>query len=251
MAINSLHFAFTNSTTVDSLGRSRSRTFAVYSSQVTVAKETMGEDTPRFTTVTYPLGSDQTSPYRRRTFAVLQTPSGSDIYRLPSPWDNFRQVMGNFWYDWFLPIRLSPCSFHGFSCRDPESTAGDARIMYPLKKSILEQMKQEAGLLDGTWREIKEDTKSENEKPSRRTSTAEDEAASSTSSEHEDDHQTSSGAEHEPRSSQSSQLEKADVQTPGTDDESQSSTNLPSEKSGGLASKEEHEVTSFEVEPRY
>jgi hypothetical protein len=51
-----------------------------------------------------------------RTFAILATPAGGNPYLLATPLENFKTVMGDRWFDWFLPIRQSPCwdGGHGY-----------------------------------------------------------------------------------------------------------------------------------------
>lgn len=112
MSINTLHFAFLNTTTVDNLALgTRTQHFAVYSPNL--ASITGGyNNTPGFGTITYPLPATPCEPSARRTFAIVQTPVGTNAYRLPSMWANFRTVMGDHWYDWLLPVRSSPCCSH-------------------------------------------------------------------------------------------------------------------------------------------
>lgn len=71
-----------------------------------------------------------------RTFAIVRTPPGM------SPWNlgklgNIRAVMGTHWYDWFLPLKFSPCCDHD---------RGDS--FYALGPE-LEQLKLDAGILTG------------------------------------------------------------------------------------------------------
>lgn len=46
-----------------------------------------------------------------RTFAIIETLSGMNPWNL-GPHENFKQVMGNRWYHWILPVHFSPCSIH-------------------------------------------------------------------------------------------------------------------------------------------
>ncbi|KAL9048350.1 MAG: hypothetical protein Q9162_007769 [Coniocarpon cinnabarinum] len=149
MSINALHFAFINSTTVDNMGRYRSRFLAIHSPQLSaLGEERRRELDTHFTMVTFPLKSN--GPYQPRTFAVLSFPSGKNLYRLPNPWDNFRQIMGNHWHQWFLPIGHSPSSDHGYasSKRDVETAVGEARFMYHIDREALDKMTTDAGLND-------------------------------------------------------------------------------------------------------
>ncbi|KAL1303653.1 hypothetical protein AAFC00_007009 [Neodothiora populina] len=92
-------------------------------------------------TITYPL---YTAPHASpspetirapppRTFAILKTRPGMNPWKL-DPLSNFRQVMGVRIFDWFFPVRRSPCASH---------TAGDT--LYPLGQDY-ERLKAEAGI---------------------------------------------------------------------------------------------------------
>lgn len=82
----------------------------------------------------------QVTPEPTRTFAILATPVGGNPYLLATPLENFRTVMGNRWFDWFLPIRHSPCwdDGHGYPdghasgkyTADAEKGIGQRRVMY-------------------------------------------------------------------------------------------------------------------------
>ena len=144
MAINSLHFACINSTTVDNLAlSSRAQHFAVYSSKL--SGNNGGYDTtPQFGTVTYPLPSNHAPPTPRRTFAILASPAGANAYRLSSLWTNLGTVMGYSPSDWFLPLKRSPCCMHGPLQQD-DIESGSRSSMYVLGPAF-DQMKLSAGL---------------------------------------------------------------------------------------------------------
>ncbi|KZF22954.1 DHHC zinc finger membrane protein [Xylona heveae TC161] len=72
-----------------------------------------------------------------RTFAILRTKPGEN------PWDlgyynNFKTVMGNHWYDWFIPVRHSPCTDH--------ESGESAFAVGP----IVDRLRAEAGILPST-----------------------------------------------------------------------------------------------------
>ena len=145
MAINSLHFAFLNTTTVDNLSiGSRTHHFAVYAPELSASTAGYGT-TPKFTTITYPLGQASADPAYRRTFAILVTPVGDNPYRLPSLWDNFRTVMGCYWYDWFLPIKHSPCNSHNVHHLGDDDGNGAFSSMYEINPAF-QLVMEEAGL---------------------------------------------------------------------------------------------------------
>lgn len=94
-------------------------------------------------TITYPLNvmhdaSSETtlSPPTSsppRTFAILRTHPGMNPWNLGAV-RNLKSVMGDHWYDWFLPLRHSPCCNHD---------RGDS--MYELGPDV-ERLKADAGL---------------------------------------------------------------------------------------------------------
>ena len=74
-------------------------------------------------------------PPMTRTFAILESKPGQSPFFV-SHWTNFREVMGYTIFDWFAPVRASPCTNHA----DPES-------MYKTG-GALHAMKEEAGILE-------------------------------------------------------------------------------------------------------
>ena len=47
-----------------------------------------------------------------RTFAILQTLPGMNVWDLGSSWQNFKAVFGSELHDWLLPLKHSPCCDH-------------------------------------------------------------------------------------------------------------------------------------------
>ncbi|KAF1351150.1 DHHC palmitoyltransferase-domain-containing protein [Delphinella strobiligena] len=88
-------------------------------------------------TITYPLVLRGPLPSRPlpppRTFAVLLTRPGMNLWNVGAS-GNWRQVMGERWWDWFLPSRHSPCCRHD---RDDS--------LYELGPDM-DKLKMEAGL---------------------------------------------------------------------------------------------------------
>ncbi|ESU14361.1 palmitoyltransferase PFA5 [Fusarium graminearum PH-1] len=138
----SLRFVFQNITNVDLFRKNQ--TF-----RLAVRVPTGTRSTDQFTTITYPLsppGDDSRAPgtahsngvdqsdgagsiatnrmaardqRAKRTFAILQTQSGEN------PWhvgyrNNFKSVMGETIFEWFLPLRHSPCTRHDSMVSDYE-----------------------------------------------------------------------------------------------------------------------------------
>ncbi|KAL8725017.1 MAG: hypothetical protein Q9166_007616 [cf. Caloplaca sp. 2 TL-2023] len=126
MSGSSLQFVFQNTTTIENL----SRKTKVWQLAVHIPDALIHNDTaPLYRTVTY--GQD---PNSTRTFAILHSRPGEN------PWDlgfcrNFKSVMGEHWYDWFLPIRNSPCAKH--DRLDCEFETGP----------VVERMKREVGII--------------------------------------------------------------------------------------------------------
>ena len=99
---------------------------------------------PWIGTITYPLytrpnSSESSQELKhlppRRTFAILRTHPGMNPWNV-GPYRNWKSVMGNKWFDWFLPLRLSPCCNH-----DRDDT------LYDLGPDM-ERLKQDAGITE-------------------------------------------------------------------------------------------------------
>ena len=134
--------ALNNSTTVDNLqSRSRVHHFAVWIPNDALPS---GQDaSPQFQTVTYPISDAPIANGVRRTFAILAM-TGRNPYRLESPLENFKSVMGEHWWDWLLPFNHSPCTNHiGFGPSKLEE--GLTEPMYKFGPEI-DKLVQEAGL---------------------------------------------------------------------------------------------------------
>ena len=74
---------------------------------------------------------DNASPQPQRTFAVLETAPGANPFDLGA-FNNFKDVMGESFLDWVLPIKHSPCFQH--RQRSPHSMYKLGRVVYKLKK---------------------------------------------------------------------------------------------------------------------
>ena len=68
-----------------------------------------------------------------KTFAILHTKPGENPFDL-GPYQNFKTVMGDHWYDWLLPIRHSPCYNH--DRKDSQFPMGP----------VVQRMRAEAGI---------------------------------------------------------------------------------------------------------
>lgn len=121
MSATSCRYIFLNVTTVEILKRETT----VYQLAIRVARGTPRSEA--YETVTYPLPKPQvngtsvhSSPdtsvrddMATRTFAIVRTEMSEN------PWDlgyynNWKQIMGDKVWDWFLPIHRSPCCDHRF-----------------------------------------------------------------------------------------------------------------------------------------
>jgi len=139
MTMSSLQFVFLNTTTIENL----SRQSKVWTLAVLIPVDAHLPTPLPFYIITYPLGSvdpnqEKTTPptsssTETRTFAILHSKPGEN------PWDlgyfqNFKSVMGENWFDWFLPVRLSPCCDH--HRHNAEFETGP----------VVQRMKEDAGL---------------------------------------------------------------------------------------------------------
>lgn len=117
MSGTSLHLALVNSSTIENFDRkTKVWQLAVYLPDPTVDVQTYattaGDMCPA-TKVTFPplsylerLPADAPLP-PSRTFCVLRTLPGQNPWNC-GPARNFRDVMGEHWYQWVLPVKLSP-----------------------------------------------------------------------------------------------------------------------------------------------
>lgn len=150
MTGSSVQFAIVNSTTIENLSRKTIVwTLAVYMPRAP-------QISPGFRTISFsraqdissfPANPNQDPSDAIKTFAILHTKPGENPFDL-GPFNNFKSVMGDYWYDWFLPFRYSPCCDHGR--QDGQFAMGP----------VVDEMRKEAGIASPS--EI------ENEKPHRK-----------------------------------------------------------------------------------
>ena len=157
MSASSIQLVLLNVTTIENLSR---RTIvwdlAVYMPEAP-------EQPATFPTISFgteqaanPLvgGNSVPLPGAIKTYAILHSKPGEN------PWDlgafrNFKSVMGEHWYDWFLPIKKSPCCDH--SSEECQYEVG----------STVERMRREAGI-NAPGQEEESDTEKEDRRRSRR-----------------------------------------------------------------------------------
>ena len=77
--------------------------------------------------------TEEQPPSNIKTFAILHTKPGENPFDL-GPYQNFKSVMGDQWYDWLLPIKYSPCCNHNRT--DGQFAMGP----------VLQRMRTEAGI---------------------------------------------------------------------------------------------------------
>ncbi|KAI4131727.1 MAG: hypothetical protein LQ338_001049, partial [Usnochroma carphineum] len=165
MSASSLQLVFLNSTTIENL----SRKTKVWQLAIHMPNPPQGPTPPPFRTITYgqplpgaPDAQDPAStgqPSEPRTFAILHSKPGEN------PWDlgyyrNFKSVMGDHWYDWFLPIKPSPCAEH--DRLDSEFETGP----------VVERMKREAGIIAPSQGELEEKPRNRRRRRRRRSTRA-------------------------------------------------------------------------------
>ncbi|KAK2624856.1 hypothetical protein QTJ16_006049 [Diplocarpon rosae] len=86
-----------------------------------------------------------------RTFAILSMPQGSNPWDLGSRLLNFKAVMGTKMFDWFLPLKRSPCCNH-------EGTESQ----FALGPDV-QRCKKRAGLIEQSAQELEEDRREREE----------------------------------------------------------------------------------------
>ncbi|PYH98499.1 zf-DHHC-domain-containing protein [Aspergillus ellipticus CBS 707.79] len=145
MTLSSVQLAMLNLTTIENLNR-RS---AVWTLAIRVPSAMLSRLNPEsrwaptFRTITYPLpptpldpeaAATYQPPGERHVFAILQTLPGENPFDLGSPFQNLQQVLGHSIFDWFLPLKQSPCA-------NRKST----ETFYELGP-VVSRLKKEAGL---------------------------------------------------------------------------------------------------------
>ncbi|KAL9036365.1 MAG: hypothetical protein Q9214_006167 [Letrouitia sp. 1 TL-2023] len=140
MAGSSLQFATLNTTTIENL----SRKSKVWQLAIHIPNPPGGDFSLPYRVVTYdangqvisnPNGQQPLAP-SSRTFAILHSKPGENPWDL-GPLRNFKSVMGERWYQWFLPLKQSPCTNHD---------RGDCQYE---TGSVVDRMRREVGLLPG------------------------------------------------------------------------------------------------------
>ncbi|KAF2155115.1 zf-DHHC-domain-containing protein [Myriangium duriaei CBS 260.36] len=118
MAMKSSQDLIRNLTTVDAIDHQRRTVFLavkLYDGQTgPLQKEGLHDAIPWQGTIAYPFYTRDTPEADRAprtTFAILCTPPGLNPWNL-GPLGNWRDIMGNSWFDWLLPLRKSPCWDH-------------------------------------------------------------------------------------------------------------------------------------------
>lgn len=162
MTGSSTQFALLNTTTIENL----SRKTIVWQFAVHIPDPV--HQTPPFPTISFATSKATDSsnsslvkypdnaPSSMKTFAILHSKPGEN------PWDlgalrNFKSVMGDHWYDWLLPIRISPCCNH--EREDSQFETGP----------VLERMRQAAGISKSNERhDVKPRIKDERKRRRRR-----------------------------------------------------------------------------------
>lgn len=140
MSGSSLQFAFLNTTTIENLSRKRK----VWQLAVHLPNPPWNVSTP-YWMVTYDANGQlienpkeqQQLASPSKTFASLHSKPGENPWDL-GPLRNFKSVMGEqHWYDWFLPLKHSPCTNHD---------RGDCQYE---TGPVVDRMLREVGLLPG------------------------------------------------------------------------------------------------------
>ncbi|KAK4950713.1 Palmitoyltransferase pfa5 [Elasticomyces elasticus] len=119
-------------------------------------------------TITYPLFLPTDRPPlpapEMRTFAILETPRGLNVWDLGSAWRNLGSVFGTKLHHWVLPVRHSPCCDHSsavsFYPMGPqfEDFLEDAGLVQPLppsrgfgKESTVSEQRRRKRKLERGW----------------------------------------------------------------------------------------------------
>lgn len=118
----SSQLAWSNSTMVDNLARkSRLTHFAIRITYDEIMRYT------HLTRISYPLDRPEVP---RHHFMVIELPQGDNPYDLGSRLENYKMIMGQNVWDWFSPLKYSPCCNHPRG-RSVEEVREYGLVMYP------------------------------------------------------------------------------------------------------------------------
>ena len=81
----------------------------------------------------------------RRTFVIAKTVPGENPWRLERRIDNFKEVMGERVWDWFLPIKYSPCFTRNTEI-DSEGMHIEREGMYKFNHKLMARLRRECGI---------------------------------------------------------------------------------------------------------
>lgn len=73
---------------------------------------------------------------------------GENPWRLERRIDNFKEVMGERVWDWFLPLKYSPCSTRNTGI-DSEGMRIRSEGMYRFNPKLMERLRRECGVRSG------------------------------------------------------------------------------------------------------
>ena len=145
MTASSLQFALINTTTIENLSR-RTIVWTLAVHMPRPPETSTGFRTVSFSTAASTTNFDEPAEEQAsaaiKTFAILHTKPGENPFDLGA-YQNFKTVMGDHWYDWFLPIKYSPCCNHD---------RGDSQFAMGL---VVQRIMAEAGIAKKTHRKGK------------------------------------------------------------------------------------------------
>ena len=140
MTASSLQFALINTTTIENLSR-RTIVWTLAVHMPGPPETSTGFRTVSFSnaasTTNFDEPAEEQASAAIKTFAILHTKPGENPFDLGA-FQNFKTVMGDHWYDWFLPIKYSPCCNH--DRRDSQFAMGP----------VVQRMMAEAGIVKKT-----------------------------------------------------------------------------------------------------
>ena len=82
----------------------------------------------------------------KRTFAIAKTEPGENPWLLPTAMENFKEVMGNHVWEWWLPITRSQSTKLRFNPDSEKGTVGRDG-MYRFNPQLLHRLRQECGII--------------------------------------------------------------------------------------------------------
>ena len=149
MAGTTTQFILRNTTTIDNISAAtKVYQIAIYDPHATHQQSREAVSNPAAKRITFPDADPalvNIGVIPRRTFVIAKTEPGENPWRLEGRLKNFKEVMGEKMWDWFLPIKCSPCTI-GNPQKDHEAGTFHREGMYKFNPLLMQRLRREYGI---------------------------------------------------------------------------------------------------------